>query len=119
MRKEEKIKKIRKARRAIRIRRKIESANTAPRLTVFRSNKHIYAQVIDDIKGTTLVSVSEKEVESAKSTKIEKAKVVGQKLAEKAIKAKVKNVVFDKGAYKYHGRVKALADGAREGGLVF
>lgn len=119
MRKEEKIKKIRKARRAIRIRAKIEAQSTSPRLSVFRSNKHIYAQVIDDTIGKTLVSVSEKEVEVTKSTKIEKAKVVGQKLAEKALKAKVKNVVFDKGAYKYHGRVKALAEGAREGGLVF
>jgi len=118
MRREEKIKKARKARRALRIRNKIQSVSTAPRLTVFRSNKHIYAQVIDDIKGKTLVSVSEKEVD-VKNTKTEKAKVVGMKLAEKAKAIKIKNVVFDKGAYKYHGRVKALAEGAREGGLQF
>ena|SRR5688572_23606833 len=119
MRGEEKSKKIRKMRRAARIRGKIEAASNAPRLTVFRSNKHIYAQVIDDTKGKTLVSVSEKEIEAAKVTRIERAKAVGQKLAEKAIKEKVKKVVFDKGSYKYHGRVKALADGARDGGLVF
>jgi large subunit ribosomal protein L18 len=119
MRSEEKNKKLRQARRARRIRSKIEHQSNAPRLTVFRSNKHIYAQVIDDVKGKTIVSVSEKEVEIEKINKTEKAKAVGMKLAEKAKLAKVKNVVFDKGSYKYHGRVKALADGAREGGLIF
>ncbi len=119
MRKEEKTKKIRRSRRAVRIRNKIEAANTSPRLTVFRSNKHIYAQIIDDSAGKTLVSISEKEAVTQKANKVEKAKLVGQKLAEKAKAAKVKSVVFDKGAYKYHGRVKALADGAREGGLQF
>lgn len=118
MKKEEKIKKIRKARRAARIRSKIEDQMRAPRLTVFRSNKYIYAQVIDDNKGTTLISASEQEVD-AKGNRVEKAKMVGVKLAEKAKAAKVKNVVFDKGSYKYHGRVKALAEGAREGGLNF
>src|SRR3989344_5311002 len=100
MRKEEKIKKIRIVRRAKRIRNKIEAQSTAPRLTVFRSNKYIYAQVIDDKKGTTLVSVSDKEVGDVKANRVEKAKLVGVKLAEKAKSAKVKHVVFDKGAYK-------------------
>ena len=119
MKKEEKVKQLRRSRRAIRIRKKIEANETAPRLTVFRSNKHIYAQVIDDKSGKTLVSVSEKELISDKVSRVETAKLVGQKLAEKAIKQKVTKVIFDKGGYKYHGRVKALADGAREGGLEF
>lgn len=119
MRKEEKIKKIRKLRRAGRVRNKILAKKTFPRLTVFRSNKYIYAQIINDKKGVTLVAVSEKEIEDSKMKKIEKAKVVGQKLAQKAKSKKIKNVVYDKGAYRYHGRIKALAEGAREGGLVF
>lgn len=124
--KEIKIKKIRKLRRLSRIRNKILAKKTFPRLTVFRSNRYIYAQIIDDKKGLTLVAVSEKEIEDStpiqsgsKMKKIEKAKIVGQKLAQKAKTKKIKNVVYDKGAYKYHGRIKALAEGAREGGLVF
>ena len=85
MRKEDKIKKIRRSRRAVRIRNKIEAANTSPRLTVFRSNKHIYAQIIDDSKGKTLVSISEKEAANDKVNKVERAKLVGQKLAEKKV----------------------------------
>lgn len=118
MRKEEQVKKMRKARRAARIRKAIKADSARIRLTIFRSNKYIYAQIIDDKKGVTLVSANEKEVDS-KTNRIEAAKMVGLKLSEKAKGAKVKEVVFDKGSYKYHGRVKALAEGAREGGLVF
>lgn len=84
-----------------------------PRLSVFRSNKYIYAQIIDDERGITLVEAN------SKSLKIEKAKEVGKLLAKKAIKKGIKTVWFDRGKYKYHGKVKALAEGAREGGLNF
>lgn len=117
MKKEERIKKIRRTRRVARTRKKLSSV--FPRLSVFRSNRYIYAQVIDDRSGKTLVAASEKEVKDLSIKKIEKAKIVGQNLAHKAKKQKIKNVVFDKGAYRYHGRIKALAEGAREGGLVF
>lgn len=93
------------------------------RLSVFRSAKHIYAQIIDDQKRKTLVSFSDKQLESeAKKDKIpktEKARKVGQAIAQKAIKAKISQVVFDRRRKRYHGRVKALAEGAREGGLKF
>lgn len=88
-----------------------------PRLSVFRSNRAIYAQIIDDTKGATLAFASSKGVKA--KGKLEVAMAVGETLAQKALKAKVKKVVFDKGGYKYHGRVKALAEGARKGGLVF
>jgi len=117
MRKEEKVKKIRKARRSARTRKKI--IGETPRLTVFRSNKHIYAQVIDDKKGVTIASVSEKEISSEKLSKTQKAEEIGKAIAKKAIASKIKKVVFDKGSFRYHGRVKALADGARAEGLVF
>jgi large subunit ribosomal protein L18 len=94
-----------------------------PRLSVFRSSKHIYAQVIDDTKGETLAAASslEKEVRSGGKTgaNVDAAKAVGQRLAERAKEKGVKQVVFDRGGYLYHGRVKALADAAREGGLDF
>ncbi|OFY68831.1 MAG: 50S ribosomal protein L18 [Bacteroidetes bacterium RIFCSPLOWO2_12_FULL_37_12] len=107
-----------------RIRRKIKSIvrgnESRPRLSVFRSNKEIYAQLIDDSKGITLYSQSSiKQEFPEKTKKAEKAKLVGKLLAEKAISGGVKSVVFDRGGYQYHGRVKAVADGAREGGLVF
>jgi large subunit ribosomal protein L18 len=92
-----------------------------PRLSIFRSGKHIYAQVIDDLKGATLAAAStnEKEGKSAKSYNVDAAASVGKKIAERAAKAGVKQVVFDRGGYIYHGRIKALADAAREGGLEF
>jgi large subunit ribosomal protein L18 len=92
-----------------------------PRLSVFRSGKHIYAQVIDDRAKTTLVSAStnEKEAKLAKTYNVEAASSVGKKIAERAIAAGVKAVVFDRGGNIYHGRIKALADAAREGGLEF
>lgn len=108
---------VQQARRLIRIRKKIRAVSDRPRLTVFRSNMNIYAQIIDDTKAKTLVSASSKETKVKQ--KLEQAAEVGKLIAQKAKDAKIKTVVFDKGAYKFHGRVKALADGAREGGLVF
>ncbi len=102
--------------------RKIVSGNaTKPRLSVFRSNKEITAQLIDDITGTTLVAASsrEKGIVSKKGTKTEIATLVGKALAEKALKAGIENAAFDRNGFLYHGRVKALADGAREAGLKF
>ena len=92
-----------------------------PRLSVFRSNKEIYAQVIDDTSGKTLASASsrDKELTEAKGTKSELATEVGKALAKKALAAGVESVAFDRGGYQYHGRVKSLAEGAREGGLKF
>ncbi len=101
------------------IRNKISGSTSIPRLSVFRSNTGIYAQLIDDLKGFTLVSASSRELDSVTGTKVELSKVVGQKLAEKALAKGINQVVFDRGGYLYHGRVKALADGAREGGLKF
>lgn len=90
------------------------------RLSVFRSNKYIYGQIIDDKVGKTLAAVSDKDLaKGTKGTRVEKARMVGKILAEKVSKKDIKEVVFDRGRYKYHGRVKALAEGAREGGLKF
>ena len=101
--------------------RLVQNANGRPRLSVFRSGRHIYAQVIDDLAGETVAAAStnEKETKVAKSWNIDAAKVVGKAIAERAIAKGVKQVVFDRGGYIYHGRVKALADAAREGGLEF
>ena len=91
-----------------------------PRLAVFRSNKEIYAQIINDATGTTLVSASSKQKDiKAKGSKTEVATLVGKAVAEKAIKAGINSIAFDRGGYLYHGRVKALAEAAREGGLKF
>ena len=104
-----------------RIRRKIAGEAQKPRLSVFRSNKDIYAQLIDDVNGVTLASASskEKDIAAQKGTKIEISKLVGQSIARKAKEAGVEICIFDRGGYLYHGRVKSLADGAREGGLQF
>lgn len=99
-----------------RTRKKLGHISMRPRLSVFRSNQHIYAQIIDDASKTTLVGVSEKE---KTGTKTERAKRLGLELASLALSKKIKEVAFDKGSYAYHGRVKALAEGAREGGLQF
>jgi len=107
-----------KLKRQKRIRSKIKTANNRLRLSVFRSNSYFYAQIIDDEKGETLIGISEKEF-SEKGVKTEKAKKLGVLLAKKAVSKKIKEVVFDRGSYAYHGRVKAFAEGAREGGLVF
>jgi large subunit ribosomal protein L18 len=96
------------------------NANGRPRLSVFRSGKHIYAQVIDDLAGATLASASTSEKESkSKGYNVDAAKNVGKRIAERAAAKGVKQVVFDRGGYIYHGRIKALADAAREGGLEF
>jgi large subunit ribosomal protein L18 len=103
-----------------RIRKKISGTASLPRLSVFRSNKQIYAQLIDDNNGVTLVSASTyKNKAVTKMNKTEQAAVVGKEVAEKAIKAGIQTVVFDRNGYLYHGRVKSLADSAREGGLKF
>ena len=100
------------------IRQNLTGTETAPRLCVFRSNSAIYAQIIDDTKGVTLVSSSSLELK-IKNNNLEAAAAVGKDIAEKAKKAKIKTVVFDRGGYIYHGRVKALAEAARENGLEF
>ncbi|MFL5787326.1 MAG: 50S ribosomal protein L18 [Flavisolibacter sp.] len=104
-----------------RIRRKISGTAQNPRLSVFRSNAEIYCQLIDDDKAVTLASASsrDKDIQAQKGTKIEMSKLVGQAIARKAKELGIENVVFDRGGNLYHGRVKAIADGAREGGLVF
>jgi len=120
-----------RVRRHKRVRAKIIGSLKVPRFCVFRSNKHIYGQLIDDNKRKTLVSINDKgikiksvskkiaEGEIKLSGKIAVAFEVGKLIAEKAIELKIDKVIFDRGGYKYHGRVKALADGAREGGLKF
>ena len=114
----------RTARRTAKVRRNVRrAAGNRARLSVFRSSKHIYAQVIDDKKGETLVSASSLEKDMRGSAKtganIDAAKAVGKLVAERATAAGVKDVVFDRGGYLFHGRIKALADAAREGGLNF
>ncbi|MBE50250.1 MAG: 50S ribosomal protein L18 [Flavobacteriales bacterium] len=104
-----------------RIRKTISGTSEIPRLAVFRSNKAIYAQLIDDVTGNTIISSSssDKDIDSKKKTKVEKAKLVGISIAKKAQKAGIESIKFDRGGFLYHGRVKSLAEGAREGGLKF
>jgi large subunit ribosomal protein L18 len=112
----------RRSRIRMRIRKKINGTAEAPRLAVFRSNKQIYVQVVDDLKGVTILSACSREKEVAAQTGIKKsdqAKLVGKLLAEKCKEKGIETVVFDRSGYKYHGRVKSLADAAREGGLKF
>jgi large subunit ribosomal protein L18 len=110
-------------RRHLRVRKRVAGTNERPRLSIFRSNIHIYAQVIDDAASRTLAAASTKDAELASSlkgkTKTERAKAVGQLIAERAKAAGIEKVVFDRGGFKYHGRVQALADAAREAGLNF
>ena len=102
-----------------RIRAKIFGTNDCPRLSAYRSNKHIYAQLIDDEKGAILASADDRKIKMTKGqTKTEIALEVGKLIAQKALKKKFKKAVFDRGGYRYHGRVKALAEGARKEGLV-
>jgi large subunit ribosomal protein L18 len=114
-------KKDRRTRIKNRIRKIISGTKNNPRLSVFRSNKEIYAQLVDDSNGSTLVasSSSDKNFAKAKANKIELASLVGKDIAEKAIKKGIKQISFDRSGYLYHGRVKSLADGAREAGLKF
>lgn len=111
---------IRRQRRHKRIRAKIKGTALRPRLTVFRSNQHMYVQLIDDDKERTLISCSDFEIREKKTlTKLELAKQIGVVLAKKALEQNIKKIVFDRAGYKYHGRIKAIADGARQGGLKF
>ena len=124
-----KLKREKYFRRKRRTRAKVKGTNKRPRLSVYRSNRYIFAQLIDDEKGATLISVSEKDIrlkrklsgrgskDKKPQSKVDRAMQVGMILAEKALKNKIKSVVFDKGGYKYHGRVKQVAEGARKGGL--
>lgn len=113
------VKQDKRARRHKKIRISIHGTKDRPRLCVFRSNTHIYAQLIDDDKAKVLVSVSDLDLKAKKGNKSEVAKEVGKSIAKKAIENKIETVVFDRGGFIFHGRVKALADGAREGGLKF
>lgn len=111
---------LRRAKIKRRIRKKITGTTAIPRLSVFRSNKQIYAQLIDDVTGKTIVSAGSLKMDDAqKVNKTTQASIVGKKIAEKAITAGVETVVFDRNGYLYHGRIKSLADSAREGGLKF
>ena len=106
-------------RRHLRVRTKISGTPECPRLNVFRSNSHIHAQIIDDVNGTTLVAASSVDMKLANGGNVEAAKTVGAEIAKRALAANITNVVFDRGGYVYHGRVKAVAEAAREVGLKF
>ena len=114
-------KEYRRHRIKLRVRKVVSGTGDQPRLTVFRSNKQIYAQIVNDLDGKTLVSASSRTPEVSKSpmAKIEQAKIVGQLIAQRAKEAGIESVVFDRNGYLYHGRVKSLAEAAREGGLKF
>ena len=114
-------KEFRRFRISMRIRKIVRGTPERPRMSVFRSNKDIYVQLVDDLSGKTLVSASSHDegISSHKGTKSEKSKMVGKIVAEKAIQAGITEVVFDRNGYLYHGRVKSLAEAAREGGLKF
>jgi len=117
-----KVKSLRRKNIRYRIRRSIgEGTAQKPRLSVFRSNTEIYVQLIDDINGLTLAAASskDKEIKAQKVNKVDKSKMVGEAIAKKATELGIKDVTFDRGGYLYHGRVKSVADGAREGGLKF
>lgn len=107
----------RRYRRHLRVRKKVAGTTERPRLVVFRSLKHVYAQLVDDVQMRTLMTVAD--VKGGEGTKTERSADVGRRLAQQAKDAGITQVVFDRGGYKYHGRVKAVADGAREGGLEF
>jgi large subunit ribosomal protein L18 len=111
--------KVRRLRIKKGIRKKLEGTSARPRLSVFKSNKAIYAQVIDDAKGHTLLATSSKDLDKKGGVTLSISKTVGQKLAEKALAIGIKDIVFDRNGYLYHGNIKALAEGAREGGLNF
>jgi len=112
-------KKQNRQRRARRVRAKVFGTAKKPRLNVFRSLKHVFVQLIDDQKGKTLVSAKDTEIKDAKAKKAEIAFKVGELVASKAKKLGIEHVTFDKSGYRYHGRIKAIADGARKGGLIF
>jgi large subunit ribosomal protein L18 len=116
-----KVKSARRQRIRFNIRRIVTGTATKPRLAIFRSNTEIYAQIIDDVKGETLASASsrDKDISAQKGTKVEKSKLVGTTIGRKAVELGLSEVIFDRGGYLYHGRVKSVADGAREAGLKF
>jgi large subunit ribosomal protein L18 len=109
----------RRQRIKFRIRKIVSGTAAKPRLSVFRSNKEIYAQLIDDVNGVTLLAASSREKEVSKGTNVETAAAVGKLIAEKALKAGLDTVTFDRGGYLYHGRIQSLAEGARAAGLKF
>ena len=109
----------RRQRIRFRIRKIVSGTATKPRLSVFRSNKEIYAQLIDDVNGVTLLAASSREKEVSKGTNVEVATAVGKLVAEKALKVGLDTVTFDRGGYLYHGRIQSLAEGARAAGLKF
>ncbi len=116
-------KRVARERRHRRVRKKVFGAPEQPRLSVFKSHRHIYAQIINDLQGRTVATTStlspEFKVRGVRGTKTDAAKVVGEILAEKALKVEIRRVVFDRGGSRFHGRIKALATGAREKGLAF
>ena len=112
-------KKIKRLKAHRKIRMKVFGTKEKPRLSVFRSASYIYAQLIDDESGKVLLSVSDLKVKSSKAKKVERAMEVGKMIAKEAVSKKIEKVVFDRGGFVFHGRVKAVADGAREGGLKF
>jgi len=116
-----KVKSLRRKNIHYRIRRTITGVVERPRLSVFRSNTDIYVQLVDDVKCVTLAAASskDKDIKAQKGTKVDKSKMVGAAIARKAGELGIKDVIFDRGGYLYHGRVKSVADGAREGGLQF
>jgi len=118
MKNKEKISQIKKNRRHARIRSKVSGTTERPRISVFKSNRGMFIQLIDDTKSITIVSVNSKEIK-VDGDKKAKSFEMGKVLAKKAIEKKIEKAVFDKGSYKYHGRIEALANGAREGGLIF
>ncbi|AOC95253.1 50S ribosomal protein L18 [compost metagenome] len=109
----------RRQRIKFRIRKSVSGTAARPRLSVFRSNKEIYAQIIDDVNGVTILAASSREKEIGKGTNVEVAAAVGKLVAEKALKAGIDTITFDRGGYLYHGRIKSLAEGARAAGLKF
>ncbi|MEY3541420.1 MAG: hypothetical protein RLZZ204_232 [Bacteroidota bacterium] len=115
------VKALRRQRIKYTIRKKVSGTAQLPRLSVYRSNTDIYAQMIDDVNGNTLAAVSsrDKDIAAQKGTKTEKSKMVGEAIAKKAIALGLSSCVFDRGGFLYHGRIKAVAEGAREGGLKF
>ena len=117
---QQKLKHHRQQRRRNHVRKKVRGSAERPRLTVFRSSKHIYAQIIDDLQGVTLAAANSKSVEGLKyGGNVAAAKAIGKQIAEAAKSKGIEAVCFDRGHYRYHGRIKALADAAREGGLKF
>lgn len=113
------VKEVARQKKKMRIRRRVKGSDERPRLCIFRSARHIYAQIIDDAKGVTLVSASTLDVDGLKNANKDTAKKIGAEVAKRALSKNIKAVVFDRNGYLYHGRVQALADGAREAGLSF